>query len=98
MVIKADPENKQGQMEPALYLMAQATYAMRQYQPTLAVLDKYEEKFPEGTHTADFMLLRAQLNLENNDDDSARSTLKRFLEAYPEHPKAELVRRHLSEN
>lgn len=98
MVIKADPDNKGGQLEPALYLMAQATYAMRQYQPTLAVLDKYEEKFPEGTHIADFMLLRAQMNLENNDDESARSTLEKFLAAYPEHPKAELVRRHLTEN
>ncbi len=98
MVLKADPENKKGQMEPALYLMAQATYSMRQYQPTLAVLDKYEEKFPEGIHTADFMLLRAQMNLENNDSSSAKNTLEKFLENYPEHPKAELVRRHLSEN
>ncbi len=98
MVLKADPDNEQGQMEPALYLMAQATYAMRQYQPTLAVLDKYEEKFPDGTHIADFMLLRAQLNLENNESESARSTLEKFLKAYPHHPKAELVRRHLSEN
>lgn len=98
MVLKADPENEKGQMEPALYLMAQATYALRQYQPTLAVLDKYEEKFPDGAHLADFMLLRAQLNLENNDDESAKTTLEKFLEDYPEHPKAEIVRRHLSDN
>lgn len=98
MVLKADPENEKGQMEPALYLMAQATYALRQYQPTLAVLDKYEEKFPDGPHLADFMLLRAQLNLENNDDESAKTTLEKFLENYPEHPKAEIVRSHLSDN
>jgi len=95
MVLKADPDNKDGKMEPALYLMAQATYSMRQYQPTLAVLDKYEEKFPDGEHAADFMLLRAQVNLENNDEESARTTLTRFLEKYPDHPKADLVRQHL---
>ena len=97
-VLKDDPENKQGQMEPALYLMAQATYSMRQYEPTLAVLDKYSEKFPEGDHKADFLLLRAQLNIENNDNESARTTLEKFLEQFPEHSKAEMVRQHLASN
>lgn len=97
-VIRSDPENEQGRLEPALYLMAQATYAMRQYEPTLDVLDKYEEKFPEGRHMADFMLLRAQMNLENNDTDLALSTLEKFLEEYPDHPKAELVKRHIQES
>mgnify|MGYP006292651437 CR=1 FL=1 len=97
-VIRNDPGNEQGQLEPALYLMAQATYAMRQYEPTLDVLDKYEEKFPEGRHMADFMLLRAQMNLENNDTDLAVNTLEKFLEQYPDHPKADLVKRHLEES
>ena len=96
VVLRKDPENKQGQMEPALYLMAQTTYSMRQYQPTLDVLDKYEEKFPEGRHMADFMLLRAQMNLENNDEELALNTLQRFLDEYPDHPKAELVKSHLA--
>lgn len=94
-IVKSDPANEQGQMEPALYLMAQAAYAMGQYQPTLDILDKYDEKFPEGKHRADFMLLRAQMNLENNDTDLAFNTLQKFLEEYPEHPKAELVKKHM---
>ena len=94
-VLKSDPDNKQGQLEPALYLMAQATYSMRQYRPTLAVIDKYSEKFPEGEHTADFMLLRAQLDIENNQEESARATLEKFLERFPDHSKAEIVRQHL---
>ena len=96
--MKADPENKKGHLESALYLMAQATYSMRQYKPTIAVLDKYKEKFPEGEHTADFLLLRAQLDIENNQEDAAEASLKEFLERFPDHSKAEIVRQHLDSN
>ena len=95
--IALDPDNRESRTELAYYHLAVCLASDRQQSKANEALDRFARLYPESQLAADALILRGQIYYHEGDWTRSTESFESFLEKYPRHEKAPIVRRMLAE-
>ncbi|MGH8457572.1 MAG: tol-pal system protein YbgF, partial [Stenotrophobium sp.] len=81
--------------DSASYWMGEAYYVKRDYKSALAAFQSVLDKYPGSTKAPDAMLKVGLTQLELNQVDQGRATLRKVIQTYPNANAASLARQRL---
>ena len=95
--IALDPDNRESRTELAYYHLAVCLASDRQQSKANETLDRFARLYPESQLAADALILRGQVYYHEGDLTRSTHAFESFLQKYPRHEKAALVKRMLAE-
>lgn len=89
-------KNPSPKLAPAIdYYVGLAYYQRAEFDKSQVAFQQLLTDYPTGPYAANGLLRLSEVAMENKDYDTVRSSLKTFLEQYPDHPRKNLATQRL---